>query len=61
VGLEADRQGAATIGGRATTSLGIGVIVDLTGPMRLLASGGPTFDDGGSRGFRAFTAVGFDL
>ena len=44
VGVEADRQGPDTVGGRASTSLGLGAIYDLPGPLRLLASGGPTFD-----------------
>jgi hypothetical protein len=61
VGLEADRQGPDTIGARAATSLGLGAIYDLGGHLRLLASGGPTFDDGGGGGFHAFAALGIDL
>jgi hypothetical protein len=61
VGVEADWQGPDTVGGSATTSLGLGVIYDLPGPLRLLASGGPTFDDGGSHGFHAFAALGLDF
>ncbi|MEO6387886.1 MAG: hypothetical protein ABIT16_09640 [Croceibacterium sp.] len=61
LGLEADRQGPDTLGGRGSTSLGLGAIVDLPGPFRLLASGGPTFDDGGGRGFHAFAALGLDF
>jgi hypothetical protein len=29
--------------------------------LRLLASGGPTFDDGGGEGFHAFAALGLDF
>ncbi|WP_395613116.1 transporter [Allosphingosinicella sp.] len=61
VGIEADRQGADVIGGRASTSLGVGVIYDLPGPFRLLASGGPTFEDGGRSGFHSFVALGLDF
>ena len=61
VGVEADRQGPDTVGGRASTSLGLGGIVDLKGPLRLLASGGPTWTDGGGRGFHAFAALGLDF
>jgi hypothetical protein len=61
VGIEADRQGPDTIGGRASTSLGLGAIYDLPGPLRLLASGGPTREDGGGRGFHGFAALGIDF
>ena len=61
LGVEADRHGPDTVGGRASTSLGIGGIVDLTGPFRLLASGGPTLTDGGGSGFHAFAALGLDF
>lgn len=61
VGAEADRQGADTVGGRASTRLGVGGIVDLKGPLRLLASGGPTFTDGGGSGFHTFVALGLDF
>jgi hypothetical protein len=61
VGVEADRQGSGSVGGRASTSLGLGAICDLPGPFRLLASGGPTFDDGGGSGFHAFAALGLDF
>jgi hypothetical protein len=62
VGVEADRQGADTVGGRASTSLGVGAILQLKAPFRLLASGGPTFVDGeGSPGFHAFVALGLDF
>lgn len=61
IGLEVDRQGADSLPGSAATSLGVGAIYDLPGPLRLLASGGPTFDDGGSGGFHAFAALGLDF
>ncbi len=62
LGIEADRQGADTVGGRGSTSLGLGGILQLRAPFRLLASGGPTWTDGeGAPGFHAFVAVGIDL
>jgi len=62
LGIEADRQGADTGGGSASTSLGLGAIYDFQGPLRLLGSAGPTYDDaGGSVGFHAFVALGLDF
>lgn len=62
LGIEADRQGADTVGGDGSTSLGVGAIFQLRAPFRLLASGGPTFqDNGGAAGFRVFLALGIDL
>jgi hypothetical protein len=61
LGVEADRQGPDTVDGRASTSLGAGGIVELGGPFRLLASGGPTWTDGGGSGFHAFAALGLDF
>ncbi len=61
-GVEVDRQGADTQGGRASTSLGLGAIVQLKAPFRLLVSGGPTFVDGeATPGFHAFAALGLDF
>ena len=62
LGIEADRQGADTIDGSGSTSLGIGAIYQMKKPFRLLASGGPTFSDaGGKAGFHAFLALGLDF
>ncbi len=62
LGIEADRQGSDTAGGRASTSLGMGAIYQLRGPFRLLASGGPTFDDGREpASFHMFVALSIDL
>ncbi len=62
IGVEADREGASTIEGAGATSLGLGAILSLHAPFRVLASGGPTFvDGGGSPGLHAFVAVGLDF
>jgi hypothetical protein len=62
IGIEADRQGADEMGGRASTSLGVGAIVQLPKPFRLLASGGLTFSDGGGAAeFHGFMALGLDF
>ena len=62
LGVEIDRQGADTVDGEATTSLGVGAIYQLHAPYRLLASAGPTFNDSGdSTGFHAFLALGLDF
>jgi len=62
LGVEVERQGADTVGGSATTSLGVGAIYQLDAPYRLLASAGPTYeDDGGATGFHTFLALGLDF
>jgi len=62
VGVEANRQGADTVGGRPSTSLGLGAILQMKAPLRLLGSAGPTFVDGrGSAGFHVFVALGVDF
>lgn len=62
LGGEVDRQGPDTDDGRAVTSLGLGAILQLGGPYRLLGSAGPTYPDGdGSPGFHAFVALGVDF
>lgn len=62
LGVEVERQGADTVGGAAVTSLGIAAVYQLNAPYRLLASAGPTFEDGGdSTGFHAFLALGLDF
>lgn len=62
LGAEIDRQGADTIDGSPSTSLGLGAILQLRPPFRLLGSAGPTFVDGDDApGFHAFLALGFDF
>lgn len=62
LGAEADRQEPDSVDGRASTSLGFGGIYQMKPPFRLLASGGPTFvDGGGAAGYHAFVALGLDF
>lgn len=62
LGIEANRQGADTIGGKGSTRLGVATIYHLKAPFRLLASGGPTFEDGGAAaGCHVFLALGMDF
>lgn len=62
IGVEAYREGAGTVGGRAATSLGLGAIYQPEAPFNLLLSGGPTFEDGGGgAGFHAFVGLELDL
>jgi len=62
LGIEATRDGADNDDSRARTNLGIGAILTLKAPFRLLASGGPTFDDGGGKaGYHMFAALGLDF
>lgn len=58
LGVEADRQSADEVGGSSETSLGLGGVVELGGPFRVLASAGPTFVHRGGDGFHAFAAIG---
>jgi hypothetical protein len=62
ISAEADRQGADVDDGSASTQLGVGLIYQLKAPFRLLASGGPTFEDGsGLAGYHLFFALGLDF
>lgn len=62
IGVEASRQGPDAIDARASTSLGVGVVKDLAGPFRLLASVGPTIEDGGgAASYHLFIALGADF
>ena len=62
IGVKADRSGADTVGGKGSTSLGVGAILKLKPPFRLLASAGPTWEDHrASAGFHAFAALGVDF
>jgi len=57
-GIEADRQGADTEGKKGSTRIGMGAIYQLKAPFRLLASGGPVFEDGGGTvGLHGFIAL----
>lgn len=62
VGAEINLRGSDTEDGRATTRLGIGAVQNIVGPLRILASAGPTFADGGGPvTYHAFLALGADF
>lgn len=49
LGVEATRQGPSALGERATTTMGAGATIHLSGPFSLLLSAGPSFTDGSGR------------
>lgn len=62
LGAEVKRSGADSEGGNGSTSLGFAAIYRLKGPLRLLGSGCPTFEDHvGAAGFHFFTAIGLNF
>lgn len=62
LGAEVRRSGANTFDGAGSTSLGLGGIWQLEKPFRLLASGGPTFEDGvPGAGYHGYVALGLDF
>lgn len=60
LGMEFDRHGPDAVDAGATTGLGAGAIYRITGPLRFLASAGPSFEDGGTKGYHAYVALGLD-
>lgn len=61
LGIEADRRGPDAVDAGGVTSLGAGFILHLGGNLRLLGSGGPNLEDGGSNaGYHGFLALGID-
>lgn len=61
LGIEVRLQGRDSSDGRASTSLGIGGTVTISCHLRLLASGGPTFEDKRrGAGYHGFLALGLD-
>jgi hypothetical protein len=60
LGVEALRQGPDGVGARARTLFGFGGGVHLKGPLSLIASAGPTIDDGGETRWRGYVALALD-
>jgi hypothetical protein len=61
LGGEAWIEGPGSVGGHRTTGLGLGGIHKVGGPFSLLLSGGPTWEHRGSRGWRAYAALGLSF
>jgi hypothetical protein len=60
VGVEADQYGSDVTGGHSSTSVGVGTIVYLGGPMSLLGSAGPTWT-GNKTGYHVYAALGLNF
>lgn len=58
IGGEVTRQGPDSVSALSTTSLGVGSIVKLGGPVSLLVSGGPSFA-GRQTSYHLYAALGF--
>jgi hypothetical protein len=62
LGVELAHEGAESRDGHGVTTAGLGMILALGGPVSLLVSGGPEFEDGtGHRSVHAYAALGFDF
>ncbi len=62
VGVELAHEGADADGGHGVTTAGVGAVVALGGPVSLLMSAGPEFEDGtGTTSVHAYAALGFDF
>lgn len=61
LGGEATHQGPDTIGGRGTTTLGLGGIYRLGGPCSLLFSGGPQWEGRDRAGIHFYVALGLNF
>lgn len=58
LGAEVFHEGADTIGGHGSTTIGLGGIAGLSGPFGLLFSGGPIIEDStGHTSFRGYAAI----
>lgn len=60
IGCEAAHQGPDTVGGKPSTSLGLGAVAHLAGPASLLVSGGPTWS-GSETSYHFYAALGLDF
>jgi len=61
LGVEATHRGPDAIGGRPTTTLGLGAIYRLKGPFSLLASAGPSFAGRDGDKYHAYVALGLNF
>jgi hypothetical protein len=61
IGVEATHRGPDAVGGKSTTTLGIGAIYRLKGPLSLLASAGPSFGGRDGDKYHAYVALGLSF
>ncbi|MEO5494921.1 MAG: transporter [Sphingomonas sp.] len=61
IGVEATHRGPDAAGARPTTTLGIGGIYRLKGPLSLLASAGPSFGGRDGDKYHAYVALGLSF
>lgn len=61
MGVEATHHGPDAIGSRPTTTLGVGAIYRLKGPLSLLASAGPSFGGRDGDKYHAYVALGLSF
>ncbi|HEX4694326.1 transporter [Sphingomonas sp.] len=61
LGVEATHRGPDAFGGRPTTTLGVGGVWRLKGPLALLASAGPSFAGRGGDKYHAYVALGLNF
>lgn len=61
IGAEITHRGPEEIGERPTTTLGIGAIYRLKGPLSLLASAGPSFSGRSGDKYHAYVALGLSF
>lgn len=61
LGVELTHRGPDEIGARSNTTLGMGAIYRLRGPLSLLASAGPSFGGRGGERYHAYVALGLSF
>jgi hypothetical protein len=61
IGVEATRRGPDAVDAKGTTTLGVGAIYRLNGPISLLASAGPSFAGRDGDKYHAYVALGLSF
>lgn len=61
IGAEVTHSGPEEVGSRSTTTVGVGAVYRLNGPLSLLASAGPSFSGRSGDKFHAYVALGWSF